>query len=239
MAYQISPPEPQEGKNPNLYLYQIAWWIYQLANGGITIDPGDVEIGAVEIKDATTDTRAKIGTLSGLLASDVGVPVTDPILNALATGAGFKAATVGYNASATFTPAASSHAAGDVNGGAQEFTSMGPSAGRIMITSASLEIDGATAEASSWRLYLFNVTPPSALADDAAFTLPSGDRASFLGQIDLGTAVDLGDTQYIEGNGINKQVKLSGTSLFGYLVNLTTLTPANVAHKVTLHAVSV
>lgn len=147
--------------------------------------------------------------------------------------------TRGYSAAATFTPAAASHVANDVVGGAQQFTPMGPSAGRIMITSASLEIDGATAEATAWTLYLYNVTPPSATADDGAWDLPSGDRASWLGQIDLGTAVDKGSTQWIEVNGINKQLKLAGTDLFGYLVNGTTLTPAAVAHKVTLHAVAV
>lgn len=156
--------------------------------------------------------------------------LTDTSLTVTVTGA--------YSASATFTPAAASHTAGDVNGGAQEFTSMGESAGRVMITSATLKIDGGTAEATAWRLYLFNVTPPSAVADDGAFTLASGDRASFLGYVDLGTAVDLGDTQWVETHGINKQVKLAGTSLFGYLVNLTTVTPAAVAHVVTLHSVS-
>jgi hypothetical protein len=145
--------------------------------------------------------------------------------------------TAAYSASATFTPAAASHTAGDVNGAAAEFALVAPSAGRIIITSASLEIDGGTAEATAWTLYLYNVTPPSALADDAAFDLPSGDRASFLGQISLGTAVDLGSTQWVEVHGINKQIKLAGTSVFGYLVNATTLTPAAVAHIVTLHAV--
>lgn len=143
-----------------------------------------------------------------------------------------------YSASATFTPAAASHVTPDVNGGAKEFTYMGRTGSRIMITSASLEIDGGTAEATAWRLYLYNVTPPSALADDATFDIPSGDRASYLGYVDLGTAVDLGTTQWVETHGINKQVKLAGTSLFGYLVNLTTLTPANVAHTVTLHAIA-
>jgi hypothetical protein len=143
-----------------------------------------------------------------------------------------------FSASATFTPAAASHVAGDVNGGAQTFASIGPSAGRVMITSASLQISGATAEATAWRLYLFNVTPPSALADDAAFVLPAGDLASFLGYVDLGTAVDLVDNQWVETHIINKQIKLAGTSVFGYLVNLTTLTPAAVAHIVTLHAVA-
>jgi hypothetical protein len=148
-----------------------------------------------------------------------------------------------YSASGSFTPAAASHTAGDVHGAtpgtaAVEFASMGESAGRIMITSATMHIAGATAEATAWRLYLFNVTPPSALADDAPFVLPTGDLASFLGYIDLGTAVDLTDNQWVETHGINKQVKLAGTSLFGYLVNLTTLTPAAVAHVVTLHAVA-
>lgn len=144
-----------------------------------------------------------------------------------------------YNASVTFTPAAASHTAGDANGAVGEFTSIGPSAGRIRINSASIRIDGGTAEATAWRLYLFNVTPPSALADDAAFTLASGDRASFLGFVDIGTAVDIGDTQWTETHGIDKYIILSGTSVFGYLVNLTTLTPAAVAHVVTLHTTGV
>ena len=108
-----------------------------------------------------------------------------------------------------------------------------------MITSATLLINSGTAEATAWRLYLYNVTPPSAYADDAAWDLASGDQASWLGYVDLGTAVDLGSTQWVETNIINKQLTLSGTSVFGYLVNLTTLTPAAVAHTVTLHCVQV
>lgn len=142
-----------------------------------------------------------------------------------------------YSASATFTPAASAHTAPACNGAAQSIALGAISGSRIMITSASLEIDGGTAEATAWRLYLYNVTPPSALSDTTTFDLPSGDRTSYLGYVDLGTAVDLGATQWVETNGINKQLKLAGTGLFGYLVNLTTLTPAAVAHIVTLHAI--
>lgn len=145
--------------------------------------------------------------------------------------------TASSSASVAFTPAAASHVAGDANGAIGEFTSIGISASRIMITSASLVIAGTTAEATAWRLHLFNVTPPSALADDGAFVLPAGDLASYLGFVDLGTAVDLVDNQYVEVNGINKQIKLAGTSVFAYLTNLTTLTPAAVAHTVTLHAI--
>jgi hypothetical protein len=142
-----------------------------------------------------------------------------------------------YSASATFTPAATSHTAGDCNGAAGTFAFAAVSASRIMITSAQLVIASATAEVTAWFLYLYSVTPPSAVADDAAHTLPSGDRASYLGKIALGTAVDEVDTQAIDTDGINKQIKLAGTGVFGYLVNGTTLTPAAVAHTVTLHAI--
>lgn len=145
-----------------------------------------------------------------------------------------------FSSTASFTPAASSHVAGDANGAAQEFVSVGPRQSHIMITSATLAIIGASAEATAWRLYLYNVTPPSATADDGAWDLPSGDRASFLGYVDLGTAVDLGTTQWVETHGINKHIRQTSVvgSLFGYLVNLTTVTPAAVAHTVTLYTIA-
>lgn len=122
------------------------------------------------------------------------------------------------------------------------FPNMGPSGQAIMITSTQLETD-ATAVISGeagYRLHLYNVTPPSALGDNAAWDLPAGDRASYLGFIDLGQPVDLGSTCYIEQNGINKQVLLAGTSLFGYLVTIGAFTPASATvRKITLHAVAV
>jgi len=142
---------------------------------------------------------------------------------------------LGDNASATFTPAASSHVANDVVGGAQTFALNAPSGSLFCITDAELMINTGTVQATAWRLYLYNVTPPSASADDAAWDLPSGDQASFLGYVDLGTAVDLGSTQWVETHAINKIIKLSGTSVFGYLTNLTTLTTAAVAHTVKLY----
>lgn len=150
-------------------------------------------------------------------------------------------ASTGLVASATFTPAAASHTAGDVVGGAQTFAFGAPAGSVIRIVSATLRINNATIETTAWRLHLFSVTPPSALADDAAFTLPSGDLASYLGYIDISQVVDMGDTLFIDMPTVNKQVALaaSGTGLFGYLVNGTTLTPAAVAHIVTLNAVIV
>jgi hypothetical protein len=150
---------------------------------------------------------------------------------------------VGYSASVSVTRPANTtgYTAGDVVGAAAaalEFTSMGPSAGRVMIRSASLEIDRAALIETEavYLLHLYSVTPPSALADNAAFDLPSGDRASYLGSISLGTPVDLGATLYIDTNNINKQVKLAGTSLFAYLQTVGAYTPESATvHKITLH----
>lgn len=141
--------------------------------------------------------------------------------------------------SASFTPAASSHTANDVVGAEAEFVNIGlDNAGHdLMITSASLTIAGGPAEASAFRLHLYNVTPPSSLNDDDAFDIASGDRASYLGYIELGTPVDAGATCWVESHIVNKQVRALGTSLWGYLVNLTTVSTAAVAHTVVLHSV--
>lgn len=181
----------------------------------------------------TKQIRDGSGTLTTMRLWDESGAGTGPFaFMPVITGQGFKG-------SATFTPAAASHLAGDCNGAAADFALLPtlPSGAVVMITDAEMEIDGGTAEATAWRLYLYNVTPPSATADDGAWDLVSGDRASFLGYIDIGTAVDLGSTQWVETHGINKTLKLSGTTVFGYLVNLTTLTPANVAHIVKLYGV--
>jgi hypothetical protein len=138
-------------------------------------------------------------------------------------------------ASATFTPAAASHVGGDCHGAAGTFALGAPSGCVFRITDVSLRIDGGTIETTAWTLHLYNVTPPSAIADDAVFDLPSGDRSAYLGSIAIAQVVDLGATLYIKSSSANlSTVKLSGTSLFGYLVNGTTLTPQAVAHVVTI-----
>lgn len=155
----------------------------------------------------------------------------------------------GYTSTASFARPSDTngYTAGDIEGpstsstAALEFDNIGPSAGGdIIITSASLEIDITSVPSgmTSYRLYLYNVTPPSALGDNAAWDLPSGDRASFTGQyIDLGTPVDLGSTLLVKTDGINAQVTVpTGGKLFGYLVTNGAYTPASATtRKITLH----
>lgn len=122
------------------------------------------------------------------------------------------------------------YTAGDVVGGAITFTSVGPDGGHVIITTADLRIDVAAVPSgmAGFRLYLYDATPPSALADNAAWDLPSGDRANFLGYVDLGTPVDLGSTLFVQVANPGVQVKLASgtTSLYGYLVTAGGYTPA-------------
>jgi hypothetical protein len=123
------------------------------------------------------------------------------------------------------------YTAGDVVGGAITFSSAGPSGGHLLITSADLRIDVSAVPSgmTSFRLHLYDLTPPSAIADNAAFDLPSGDRSAYLGSIDLGTPVDYGATlvaQVTSAPALQVKLATGSTSLFGYLVTAGGFTPA-------------
>jgi hypothetical protein len=149
-----------------------------------------------------------------------------------------------YHSKVTITRPANTDAyiAGDVVGGAIAFPDIGSLAGDSFITSASLRINVSSVPAgmTSFRLHLYDVTPPSALADNAPWDLPSGDRASYLGYIDLGSPADVGSTLYVQADQINKQVRLRNNyTLYGYLTTAGGYTPTSEAVKaVELHAVA-
>lgn len=148
----------------------------------------------------------------------------------------------GYTATNTGARTAdtTAYAAGDVIGPATGstaallFSDLGAPFGHSIITDAELRIDVTAVPSgmTSFRLHLYNVTPPSALGDNVAWDLPAGDRASYLGYIDLGTPVDLGSTLYVQTGNINKVVELgSSGSLYGYLVTIGGYTPASATVK--------
>lgn len=150
--------------------------------------------------------------------------------------------TTAWVSTATFTPAAAAYSANDVMSTAQEFTRIGfPNGGEVMLTSVQLQIahTALISGETSYLLYLYNVTPPSALADNDAFDIPSGDSTAFIARVDLGTPVDLGSTLYVGTDGVNKQMTVpNGGSLFGYLVTVGAFTATAVARKVTLHTIA-
>lgn len=218
-----------------------------------TLASDDPAVASLSVLDDWDETdRAKVNIIvgqagvaagsgvNGATVQRVTIATDDTLVAALAAPGGYSAAVT-----LTRTNDTNAYTANDVVGAATgstaalTFASMGASGKEIMITSVALEIDAAAVISgeTSYRLYLYNITPPSALGDNAAWDLPSGDRASFLGYVDLGTPVDLGSTLYVEINGVNKQVKLAGTSLFGYLVTNGAYTPtASRVHVITLHS---
>ena len=153
---------------------------------------------------------------------------------------------VAYNGANTITRPANvtAYSALDVVGGAFDLGVCGPVSGTIFITSVELEADIAAIPSgqTSWVLHLYNVTPPSAIADNGAFDIGSGDRASHLTSIPINTLIDYGSTLYCKTNNLNDPVLLGTTPhLFGYLETMGGFTPAanSEVYKVSVHTVAV
>lgn len=146
--------------------------------------------------------------------------------------AGAATINAGYSSQVSVTRPANTtpYTAGDVVGGVITFPLAGPAAGYINLNDADLRIDVSAVPAgmANMRLQLYNATPPSALADNAPWDLPSGDRASYLGYVDIGTPTDIGSTLYIQTGGSGYKEILMGatTNLFGYLQTIGAFTPA-------------
>lgn len=145
----------------------------------------------------------------------------------------------GIGASASFTPIAAAYSAGDVVDAAKEFTDLGPTGALIRIIGTVLKIDATALVASegAYTLHLYTATPPSAQADNAAWTLASADLPYYCGSVDLSTPVDLGAGLYVATGGLTKDIALIGTSLFGRLVTVAGITLPAVARQVQLNVV--
>lgn len=182
---------------------------------GATDDPAALGIGgtadAAATAGSTGSISAKLRTLTGQLPS---------------TSGGSVQLTITRPANAT------AYTAGDCIGAAAAaltFATGMTSGQRVMIAGVDFEYDVAALPAgmTTCRLYLYSVTPPSAFADNGAWDLPSGDRASFLGYVDLGQLVDLGSTLFVQTDNVNKAIQLSGSAnVFAYLVTNAGFTPA-------------
>ena len=153
----------------------------------------------------------------------------------------------GYTATMTVTPAAAAYGAGDVMGVAQTLTWLDGNGntfpgGELKIISHVLEVDETAVQASeaAYALKMYNVTPPSAHADNAAWDLPSGDRAAYVGALAIAAPTDVGSTLLTETDNVQKQITVAATGLtFAELVTVAGFTATATARKVTLHAEAV
>jgi len=151
----------------------------------------------------------------------------------------------GIVATASFTPAAAAYSAGDLISVAQEFVftyadgSRVPGGSLIRILTTVLKIDQTAiiSGETSYSLPLYNITPPSAQADNAAWTLASGDLSAYRGTLSLGTPVDLGAACFVKTGSLVEDIRLQGTSLFGQLVTAGGFTATAVARQVSLYGI--
>jgi hypothetical protein len=126
------------------------------------------------------------------------------------------------------------------------FAEAGPAGGTVVVTAADLLVYVASVPAgmTSFTLHLYD-SAPTAILDNAVWTVPAGDRTKWLGKIDIGSPAALGvsgaATLGVQADQVNKQFKLAegSTSLYGLLVSNGGFTPASGAvKKVRLHAVA-
>jgi len=150
----------------------------------------------------------------------------------------------GYSPTATVTRPndTTAYTAGDVVGGAITLGQFGPRESTMMVLSSQLIVatTGVISGETSYRLHLYNATPPSALADNAAWDLADADLDSYQGYIDLGTVVDVGANLHVQTDAINHCVRMADEAgvMYGYLVTVGGYTPtANRVYRLTLHAV--
>lgn len=153
----------------------------------------------------------------------------------------------GYTATATWTPAAAAYGAGDVMSVAQTLTWVDADGnafpgGSLKIISSIFEVDETAVQASeaAYALKMYSVTPPSAHADNAAWDLPSGDRAAYVGALAIAAPTDVGATLLTETDNIQKHITVAATGLtFAELVTVAGFTATATARKIKLHAEAV
>jgi hypothetical protein len=107
-----------------------------------------------------------------------------------------------------------------------QFTNIAPEGGgTIVLLYAAMMISAGTSAQGQTRLHLYS-SAPTAIADNAAFNLPSGDRDKYLGFITLGGPIDLGDTMFTEEDFLRKTITATSSSIFAIAETTGAFTPA-------------
>ena len=142
-----------------------------------------------------------------------------------------------YRTTATITRPSNTTAytAGDVvgdTGGSAiiSLTAAGPTAGFVIIQSISLVFSDSTVPSGmgAFRVHMYSASP-TAIADNAAFDLVSGDRDTYMGYVDLPAPQDLGSSIYTQTDYPGRLIKLAAasTTLFVELETRGAYTPVS------------
>ena len=81
---------------------------------------------------------------------------------------------------------------------------------------------------AAFRLHFYSASP-TAIADNAVFDLVSGERANYVGFVDLATPVDFGSSLYTQTDYPGRLIKLAAgsTTLYAELETKGAYTPAS------------
>lgn len=195
----------------------------------VTVSASDIQIGAVELKNGSDDTRAVIGAGSGLSSAS----------NALAVGGQIGGFTLNPSANFTRPGDTTAYASGDLVANSTTAGSVTPlsfsiarvAAGSVCIRKARLKKSGTSTTNASFRLHLYTSSPGTITnGDNAAW---STSHSGYVGSFDFAAADALAftDAAAINGTpvkGSEISVKLaSGQTLYGLLEARAAYTPGN------------
>jgi len=179
-----------------------------------------------------TTGNTSLSSIDGKLAAlqSGAVPIGDNSGSLTIDGTAY-AATVSFTRPANTT----AYTAGDVigtgasNDAIHTLSSIGSSGGYVVVQSIELVlgISAVPSGMTSFRVHFYD-SSPNAAADNSVFDVASGDRAKYLGYIDLPSPVDLGSTCFTQIDYPGKLFKLASasTSLFCELQTTGGFTPA-------------
>ncbi len=169
-------------------------------------------------------------TISGVTSVSGALPVSDNASSLTVDGKAYRSVVTITRPSNT-TAYTGGDVVGDTNGSAiLTFTNAGPSGGFVLLQSMSLVFSDSAVPAgmTNFRLHLYSVIP-TAIADNAAFDLLSGERDTYMGFIDITTPQDLGSSLYTQVDYPGRLIKLAtgSTSLFAELETRGAYTPVS------------
>jgi len=185
---------------------------------------------ATSANQSTTNTS--LSSIDGKLAAlqSGAMPIGDNSGSLTIDGTAY-AATVSFTRPANTT----AYTAGDVigtgasNDAIHTLSAIGSSGGSVLVQSIELVlgISAVPSGMTSFRVHFYD-SSPTAAADNSVFDVASGDRAKYLGYIDMPAPVDLGSTCFTQIDYPGKLFKLaaSSTSLFCELQTIGGFTPA-------------
>jgi hypothetical protein len=155
---------------------------------------------------------------------------TDGTYAAGIVSAGFRS-TVTITRPSNTTAYTAGDVVGDTGGSAiLTLSSMGPNGGYILLQSAALIFSDSTVPSgmANFRVHLYSASP-TAIADNAAFDLASGERANYMGFFDIPTPVDFGSTLYAQTDYIGRMVKMAtgSTTLYAEIETKGAYTPVS------------